>query len=253
MQTYPLDPLLYHAHHLLRADDLTFWQTLATTQGDPILELGCGTGRILLTLAGMGYRVTGLDADPNMLAYLHTSLTSALPNLTILEGDMRTFSLPERFAQIILPCNTYSTFPSRERKQILQTIRRHLQPGGTFTFSSPNPAILLDLEPTSDFDFEDEFPHPETGHPVEVYSSWARTGETVTFLWRYDHLFPNGNTSDHIASTSHFLDPIEQYLAELHEAGLSLLTEFGDFEYNPYASDSPYWIVTTQAMKHPAR
>jgi glycosyltransferase involved in cell wall biosynthesis len=68
-------PQLYHTHHSLRARDLPFWESLAAKIGDPILELGCGTGRVLHTLAGLGYTVTGLDYDPDMLAFLgHTQL-----------------------------------------------------------------------------------------------------------------------------------------------------------------------------------
>ena len=59
---------------------------------------------------------------------------------------MRNFSWQVRFARTILPCNTYSTFPPQEREQIIQTVRRHLQPGGTFAFSMPNPHLLASLD-----------------------------------------------------------------------------------------------------------
>ena len=56
---------LYHAHHSRNLEDLPFWQELARQQGSPILELGCGSGRVLLPLARAGYNVVGLEREPD--------------------------------------------------------------------------------------------------------------------------------------------------------------------------------------------
>jgi SAM-dependent methyltransferase len=245
--SFPLDPVLYHAHHILRADDLSFWQTLGEEYGDPILELGCGTGRILLSLASAGKIMTGLDTDPNMLAYLRTAIPSqGLPDITILQADMRTFHLGERFALAILPCNTYSTFPSHEREQIAQAVFRHLHPGGVFALSVPNPLLLASLELVGDFDLEESFPHPQTGHPVEVFSKWERTPAMITFTWQYNHRHPNGNTTTH-AITSHHLDTPEMYLEELQRAGLTPVELYGDYQRAAFdPEDSTYLIILAQ-------
>ena len=49
-------PSVYHAHHNRHLEDLPFWLDLAAQTGDPLLELGCGTGRVLIPLAQAGYR-----------------------------------------------------------------------------------------------------------------------------------------------------------------------------------------------------
>lgn len=243
----PLEPLLYHAHHLLRADDLPFWQTLAAEHPDPLLELGCGTGRILLPLAESGRNLTGLDSDPQMLAYLRATLPAHAPNLHILHADMRNFRLANLFNLIFLPCNTYSTFPSSEREQIAQAVARHLHPQGYFAVSIPNPELLASLEPVSPFELEDTFPHPETGHPVEIFSQWERTTETISFTWRYEHQYPNGNRLSQFATTHHYLDTPEMYLDELQHAGLIPLHLFGDYQRTPFDPDeSAYLIILAQ-------
>lgn len=252
----PLNPLLYHAHHLLRADDVPFWQTLAHTSPGPLLELGCGTGRILLPLLETHQTLAGLDSDPHMLAYFRTQLPpQGPPNLTLHQGDMRAFTLPQRFDLILLPCNTFSTFPAPEREQIAQTVARHLNPGGLFAVSFPNPEMLASLESFSPFDLEDTFPHPETGHPVEVFSQWKKSsepsadGETdlLTFTWRYDHRYPNGNTLSQLTTTHHYLDAPEMYLDNLHQAGLMPLHLYGDYASTPFDPDeSTYLIVVAQ-------
>jgi SAM-dependent methyltransferase len=241
----PLDPTLYHAHHILRADDLPFWHALAEKYKDPILELGCGTGRILLSLAGMGYHLTGLDNDPNMLSYLRGNKSeTAIHSINIHQKDMRNFALAERFALTILPWNTYSTFPAHERKLIVQAVRRHLPDGGIFAFSVPNPHLLASLDVLGEFDLEETFPHPNTSHPVEVYSQWQHTPDQITFTWRYDHNYPNGKTDSLTTSTQHYLDAPEMYLEELHDARLIPIAQYGDYDRVPFDPDeSTYFIV----------
>ena len=60
-------PELIHAHHNRHLEDLPFWLDLAGETGDPLLELGCGTGRLLVPLGQAGHRVIGVDHDPAML------------------------------------------------------------------------------------------------------------------------------------------------------------------------------------------
>ena len=70
-------PLLYHAHHNRYKEDLPFWLELAARHGDPVLELGCGSGRVLLALAQDGYQVYGLDNDPGMLFHSDSMASTA--------------------------------------------------------------------------------------------------------------------------------------------------------------------------------
>ena len=66
-------PTLYHAHHGQYQEDLPFWLKLANQQGGPVLELGCGTGRVLLPLARGGFQTVGLDNDLEMLRFLQAA------------------------------------------------------------------------------------------------------------------------------------------------------------------------------------
>jgi SAM-dependent methyltransferase len=244
----PLAPLLYHTHHLLRADDLPFWQALADEYGDPLLELGCGTGRILLPLAQREMTLHGLDADPAMLAYFRATLPpQGLPTLHLHQADMRNFHLSQTFNLILLPCNTYSTFPASERVQIAQAVARHLHPDRHFAVSIPNPELLASLESFSPFELEDTFPHPETGHPVEVFTQWEKSApDTITFTWRYQYPTPHGNTHQQ-AIVRHYLDAPEMYLEELQQAGLIPVHLYGNYQRAPFdPEESAYLIILAQ-------
>ncbi|MBV9932706.1 MAG: class I SAM-dependent methyltransferase [Actinobacteria bacterium] len=97
---------------------------LANATGGPILELGCGTGRLTKPLAALGFDVVGLDNDPEMLEW-------SAPGVTLVEGDMRAFDLGRRFPLVIIPYNSLQLLPpGTERTQCFASIARHLQPDG---------------------------------------------------------------------------------------------------------------------------
>jgi SAM-dependent methyltransferase len=243
-----MDPVIYHTHHALRSEDLSFWRDLAVETGGPVLELGCGTGRVLLRLLKENIQVHGIDNDPEMLTYLNRMIPPTLAwQAEVDEADMRTFDLGKQFPLVILPCNTYSTFTSADRKRICERSRRHLQPGGKFVFSVPNTLILQDLEEVGAVELEDEFAHPATGNPIQVYSSWEKDGDRITFFWRYDHLYPDGRVMTTENETTHVLDSPQVYLSELSAAGLKPAAAYGDFYRAGFTPDSPYFILVASA------
>ena len=133
-------PLLYHAHHQNMFEDIPFWQSLARWQGEPILELGCGTGRVLIPLAEAGHTVYGLDNAPNMLSFLRQRIPPELePNIHLINADMTNFKIDEQFRLILLPCNTYSTFDAPTRKSMLDCIVQHLLQGVCLALVCPIP------------------------------------------------------------------------------------------------------------------
>lgn len=241
-------PLLYHAHHQNFSEDIPFWKSLARWQGNPILELGCGTGRVLIPLAQSGHIVYGLDNSPDMLSFLRQRLPPELKDaIQIVEGDMTNFQLGARFRLIILPCNTYSTFDAKTRASMLQYIYNHLEHGGVFGVSMPNPNLLLALEKSSEEPvLETIFSHPETGYPVQVGSKWERGEDTLTFIWHYDHLMPNGQIERLTASTKHYLATVEEHITEMISAGFTIRSTYRNFDTGPYKPDSNYLIVLAQ-------
>lgn len=239
-----MDPVIFHAHHVLRSEDLPFWRKLAIQTGGPVLELGSGTGRVFLRLLKDRFEVTGIDNDPTMVSYLKNSIPRTLGSHARVQlGDMRDLHLPRRFPLILLPCNTLSTFNHEDRQRIFGHVHAHLDPGGTFAFSTPNPLVLQGLPQSGDIELEDEFSHPGTGYPVRVYSSWEKGDGTLTFSWRYDHVFPNGKVVSFDHATTHYLDSPRDYIDELGRNGLKPMAAYGGFFEESFEPDSPYFVV----------
>jgi SAM-dependent methyltransferase len=240
-------PALYHCHHKNVTEDLPFWQTLARWQGDPVLELGCGTGRVLIPLAQDGRIVYGLDNSPAMLDFLRQHIPEELESrIHLLEADMTNFQIDTLFRVAFLPCNTYSTFDKQGRAAILGRAFRHLKPGGVFAVSVPNPNLLQSLQTNKETEVEAIFKHPETGYPVQVSSSWVREDGVIRINWHYDHIYPNGEVKRLTASMRHHLVSTEDYITEFIAAGFTIQATYRNFETGAYKPDASYLIIVAK-------
>lgn len=106
--------------------DLPLWEELASDRGGPILDLGCGTGRVTSHLVRRGHEVCGLDLDPALIAGLANAEA----------GDARDFALDRRFALALAPMQLVQLFADRkERIDCLRCVARHLTPGGLAAFA----------------------------------------------------------------------------------------------------------------------
>ncbi|HWJ42212.1 MAG TPA: class I SAM-dependent methyltransferase [Solirubrobacterales bacterium] len=111
------------------AADLPLWEELAENGAGPVLELGCGTGRVALHLARRGHRVVGLDADGELLAALE-SRGEDLP-LSTVEADARAFLLEEPVALVLAPTHLLQLLPDpAQRTECLRSVAAALRPGG---------------------------------------------------------------------------------------------------------------------------
>lgn len=235
---------IYHAHHLRQPEDLPFWLDLADQSRGPILELGCGTGRVFIPLVQAGSRLIGLDHDRSMLLELRANAAAVMEeNPKLIQADMGAFHFGSGFGLIVLPCNTLSTLTPELRQRMLQLVKQHLLPGGSFAASLPNPQVFKDLPVYGEPEIEDIFPHPQDGEPVQVSSEWARTKSQFILTWHYDHLQPDGTTRRYSATARHSLTPAQVYLTELAAAGLSLSALYGDFNRAEFSLETPHMIL----------
>lgn len=124
------------------AGDIEFYVELARSVEPPVLELGCGTGRVALAIARAGVPVVGLDRSPAMLAIARRR-SWGLVGMTWVEEDMRAFDLAaaQPFGMICIPYRGFQhLLADADQRATLSAVRRHLRPGGTFALDLMNPA-----------------------------------------------------------------------------------------------------------------
>ncbi|MEA3351919.1 MAG: class I SAM-dependent methyltransferase [Chloroflexota bacterium] len=240
-------PLLYHTHHNRETNDHPFWLDWAEQQGSPILELGCGTGRVLLPLAQAGHAIVGVDHDSSMLAFLQKQAENQqVQGLDLILADMSNYHLTQQFALILMPCNTYSTLRPRDQKSAAHNARVHLKTNGIFIVSMPNPALLATLPAEGKPEIETTFAHPLSGYPVQVMGQWKRADEAIRFFWHYDHLLPDGRVNRRTLSARHYLQRYNDILASFTKAGLVVTATYGNYDQSVYKKESPYLIIAAR-------
>ncbi len=135
--------------------DLPLYLDLAAAEGGRVLEVACGSGRVLVPLARAGHRIVGLDASPHMLALTRDKLAAAGPAVAararLVQGDMRSCDLGDGagtpFDLAIVAVKSFAYLVDRaDQLRTLAAIATHLRPGGLLAIDllHPDPAWLLE-------------------------------------------------------------------------------------------------------------
>ena len=173
---YRLMAPLYDADYAgILEDGIGFYVDLARESGGPVLEMGCGTGRILLPTARAGIPITGMEISPDMLDVLRRAAASepdeVRQRVALVEGDMRSDGAPGRFSLVTAPFRVAAHLLERaDQRAWLRNVKRHLLPGGLLCFDvfQFNPQYLVqENKPPVVIDRTE----PETGCRIRRFDS----------------------------------------------------------------------------------
>ena len=148
--------------------DVDFFVAAAREAGSPVLEIGCGTGRVLIPTARAGVDVIGLDASSSMLEVCRERLLkepeAVQRRVELVLGDMRGFDLGRSFTLASIPFRPFQHLVTvADQLACLDTIHRHLVPGGMLILDLFNPSLdFLATRPVGpEFPEEGEFSMPD--------------------------------------------------------------------------------------------
>jgi SAM-dependent methyltransferase len=144
--------------------DVSFFVEAASKAGSPVLELGCGTGRVLIPIARAGIDIVGLDLSPHMLAVCRQRLQdepeAVQSRVRLVQDDMRTFALGRQFTLVTIPFRPFQHLLTvDDQLACLDSIRRHLADEGTLILDLFNPSLdfLADMHAGEEIAEEPEF------------------------------------------------------------------------------------------------
>ena len=120
-------------------EDIPFYIEEARRSDGPVLELGCGTGRVTIPIAQSGINIIGLDSSTEMLRKAQDKVQT-LPvdtsNISFLHEDMRNFSVDQEFGLVIIPFRGFLSLLSvADQVDTLAMVKKHLAPGGRLVFN----------------------------------------------------------------------------------------------------------------------
>lgn len=252
MDQYGLIAGLYDHVGLYRdRPDLEFYLDAAREAGSPVLEIGSGTGRVLIPTARAGIEITGLDLSASMLSVCRQRLLAepdpVRARVELVEGDMRRFDLGRSFSLATIPFRAFQHLVSVEDQlACLGSIRRHLVPGGTLILDLFNPSLEALMRPLG-VEAEDT---PETLLPDGrrlsrsfriVSQDRAAQANQVELIYQVTH--PDGRNERLVHSFT--MRYLFRYEAEhlLVRAGFDLTALYSGYDRSPFGAIYPGELI----------
>lgn len=239
-------PHFYDAIHQQLTDDIAFVVALAKEQNRPILELGCGTGRLLMPLSKLGLPLVGLDNSDPMLA-LARERVGAMAHVGLVSADMTQFALPQQsFGLCLISYNTLTHLNLSQIKTTLTCIKRHLLADGVLVIDTLNPFMLAAVDDQPDYEPETTFVDPQTGSDMTQSARYATDHEkqTVTIEWLYEYGGGSAESQPIHAKTQHHYHYPHVLQMLLNENGYAIDSIFGDYDQTPFDEESERLIIT---------
>ena len=239
---------VYDSIYAYVREDIPFYIQEAARSDGPVLELGCGTGRVTLPIAESGVDIVGLDNSERMLDIARSKarlIEDGKGGVDLHLEDMREFSLDRTFPLVIIPFRGFLALLSVEDQvKCLTSIREHLGPDGRLIFNIfvPDPQMLVEDEDAA-FHLRD-VTDPETGR---TFVLWQQTGvdtfnQVLSVRLIVDEIDREGTVGkrfyrDYQIRYAHRIEVLHL----LERCGYEIVDLYGDFDYSPFDEDSGRW------------
>jgi SAM-dependent methyltransferase len=234
--------------------DIDFYRRLAGETGGPILDVGCGTGRVTFALAADGHEVVGIDLSAPMLrlAEQRREALSAdvATRLSFHQGDMATLDLGRRdFALIVAPSRVFQfALTTDAQRQALAALRSHLRPDARLVLDLFDP-LLDHVVPSAKANGRGgEVVHPTTGNRVtwEVTGRWPDPArQLIVEDWTATEIDASGDVLRTDTERLTLRWSLRSEMRLLFELGdLNVVADYGDFRGGPPAyGGEQVWVL----------
>ena len=251
MTDYDIYARFYDLDHGDLDADLFMIQQLAARSGSPILELACGTGRVLLPLARQGYQVTGVDLSAAMLdvARRKAAAERLTGRITLVHQDMRELALDGRFNLAFVAVNSFMHLLSTDDQlTALGRVRQHLNPGGLLLLDLFNPDLGRLLDFRGQVTLDKVMLDPDTSHRLmKSRTETVDLGQQIihtTFI--VDEIDAKGHLQRTLFPFSvRYLFRYELELL-LRHAGFEVEAIYGSYDLDDFSGDSDKMIAVAR-------
>jgi SAM-dependent methyltransferase len=240
--------------------DVDFFVDEARNSGGPVLELGCGTGRVLIPTARAGVEIVGLDRSPQMLEVCRRKVqdesSDVQSRIRLIEGDMRRLELSQRFALVTIPFRPFQhLLEVDDQIGCLECVRRHLNDKGKLVLDVFNPSLTaltrdnLGQEEEAGPDFTVSDGRSVVAREKIVARDYFKQVISVELIYYVTH--PSGRQERlvHAFQMRYFFRyEIEHLLAR---AGFETDEVYSDYQRNPYGATYPGELVFVVRKKRP--
>ena len=237
-----MDYAEYYDYDTKLIEDIPFYMKYAGQTGSPILELGCGTGRLLLPLAKSGYTIHGIDSSEKMIAVAKQKIeqTDLCERISITNANMIDFDLGEKsFALAIMAYRTFMYLLTQEEQiKCLSCVIQHLRPGGLLIIDVYSPVLsFLALPCEAEFKGYKEYTLPNGNRVIRKDRFIEK--DFLNQINRSEMLFEEYNEkgtlvqSKVVPITMRYSFRFELQLL-LKNVGFEIVSLFGDYDERSY-------------------
>ena len=238
--------------------DIAFFVDAALQSDGPVLEVGCGSGRVLIPTARAGIEIVGLDLSPHMLGVCRERLLHEPPAVqekaTLAHADMRRFDLARTFALATIPFRPFQHLLNMDDQlACLSCIRRHLIEGGRLIFDVFNPSLeaLVNTPLGQETGTEPEFTVPDGRRVTRCFKILAsdRFSQINDIELIYNVTHPDGRSERLVQSFRMrylFRFEVEHLLAR---AGFGVEEVYAGYDRSAYGSTYPGELVFVARKK----
>jgi len=235
--------------------DLPFYLHYASRCGGPILELACGTGRVIVPLAEAGYQVTGLDLSEEMLAVCRASVSEhgLSDRVTLIHGDMSSYRLAGNdYALACVPLRSFShLFTQQDQIDCLRCTADHLRSGGTLIVDAFAPFFKVLSQEHEGEDIRRREFEMSNGNSVVQWERFIRNDlvrQILHFRFRFEERLPSGEL---VSMMEVPLDMRYTFRYELQllfeKSGFEVMDVFRDYDRNPFDGTGEILMVGRKA------
>lgn len=238
-----------------RRDDVAMYLDFVSQFGGPVLECGCGTGRILLPIAETGAEIWGIDNSKKMLAIARANLLKLRhelrQNVRLIQQDMKDFQLDYAFELCIIPFRAFLHLLTVDNQnQALRQIYKHLLKEGHLILDifAPSHELLAKEATTIRFD---QKVNRQTGQKFNLTDkvSYEHTDQLIHVERHYEHLDAEGIVSRKVMPfTMRYVFRYEMQ-ALLEKNGYLVKEVYGHFDKRPYDYKSGEMIFVAQKKR----
>ncbi|MFV0388662.1 MAG: class I SAM-dependent methyltransferase [Pyrinomonadaceae bacterium] len=234
---------LYDLVHEKPADSeqIAFYERQVNKYGQPVLELGSGTGNFLVTLQEKNLEITGLDASREMLGAAQKRASEKRLESNLINADMRNFNLGGKFSLIFIAGNSLQHLHSlNDVESCFRSVKRHLNPNGRFLVEVFNPSLaLLNRDPQVRY-FVGEFKSAEGWIVIEENVFYDAATQINHIHWHYRNQYEKQENTVTFTMRQFFPQELE-YIFEKN--GFTIEHKWGDFDESPFESRSAKQII----------
>jgi SAM-dependent methyltransferase len=225
--------------------DLQFYKKWLPKNMDArILELCCGTGRLTLPIAKDGYDISGVDNTSSMLEQAKVKASEEGLKVTLIEADIRTLNLQEKYDLIFIPFNSiHHLYENKDLFKAFNVVKNHLKEGGLFLLDCFNPNIQFIVKGEKE---QKEIATYTTKDGRDVLIKQVMRYENKTQINRIEwHYFINGafNSIQNLDMRLFFPQELDSYL---ERNGFKIIHKFGSFEEDAFNDNSEKQIFVCQ-------